>query len=101
MREAFAHYWGPVFLAGRSWEAPAPDVPLSFPVGVPGPYTLLAPGPVLLDGIPLAPGEARVLERGSHGLVPLERYGRVRFLYGAGVAEPPFPPAPGPLFAGF
>jgi hypothetical protein len=101
LRDTYAPFWGPLFLAGRAWERLEAGEEVAFEIRVPGPYTLLAETPAEVDGVGVAPGGTVALEAGRHGLVSVATQGPVRLLWGDGVAEPSFPPLPGPLFRGF
>jgi hypothetical protein len=101
VRESYARFWGPVYLAGRRWDRLDAGQELAFPIHVPGPFTLLAPRPVAVDGLALAPGQSVELAAGTHTLVSPEAQADVRLLWGRDLVEPTFAPAPGPLFRGF
>ncbi|MDP2956846.1 MAG: hypothetical protein Q8N53_10525 [Longimicrobiales bacterium] len=101
VRESYAHFWGPVYLAGQRWDRLDAGQEVAFPIHVPGRFTLLAPGPLTVDGVALAPGESVELAVGTHTVVSPEAQADVRLLWGRNLVEPTFAPAPGPVFRGF
>ena len=100
VRESYARFWGPVYLAGRGWDRLDAGQELAFPIHVPGPFTLLASGPVTVDGLVLAPRESLELTVGTHTVVSQETQAGVRLLWGRDLVEPSFAPAAGPVFRG-
>lgn len=99
--ESYARYWGPVYLAGRRWRRLEPGADTSFHISVPGAYTVLAPGPVRVDGVLRAPGDALRLDQGAHTIAVDTPLGDVRLFWGTGIQEPSAPPPQGSLFQGF
>lgn len=98
LRDAYARFWGPVYLAGRRWERLAAGESRAFPIHVSGPFTLLAAAPVTVDGVLLSPGGTMELGVGAHVLVTEVAQGDVALLWGRGLEMPSQAPAAGILY---
>lgn len=100
--ETYAHFWGPIFLAGRGWPALEAGSAVAFTISMAGPYTLLSQVPVSVDGVGVAPGGTVTLSPGVHRLVSREgSAAEVKLLWGRQISVPAFPPPPGRVFYGF
>jgi len=100
LHETYARFWGPVYLAGRRWERLAAGEARTFPIHVPGPFTLLASAPVTVDGVEVFPGGSVELTVGVHRIVSAAAQEGVALLWGQKLEVPSLAPAPGPLYAG-
>lgn len=87
LRRTYVNLWGPLWLAG--FDLPAGDA-TTITVAVPGPYTLHAAQPVVVDGIARTPGAVFDLARGTHAVGP--RAAPLRLLWGRGIRVPSTPP---------
>lgn len=98
LRDTYAPFWGPVYLAGREWRDLEAGSRASFTLTIPGHYTLLADSPLRIDGETLAPGESRYLEAGAHEIESLAPQARARLLWGENLKLPEMQPATMPLY---
>lgn len=92
LRSAYVNLWGPLWLAG--FDLPAGTGDQAFTVVVPGPYTLHAEGPVMVDGAMRAPGTPFDLVRGQHLIGT--RAAPIRLLWGRNLRAPAAPPTAPP-----
>jgi hypothetical protein len=99
IRESFAQFWGPIYLAGREWHGLDVGERIEFDIVIEGPYTLLADADVVVDGRAYRPGDSVVLSAGRHRLETLAPAERVRLLWGDGLKLPPEEPSAKPLFS--
>jgi hypothetical protein len=100
LRATYAHYWGDIYLAGRQWRGLRPSSPQSFDIAIPGDYTLLSQGPVLIDGRRFPAGATVPLAAGPHTLTPTTPEPDLRLLWGRNTEIPPKLPAPVPIYTG-
>jgi hypothetical protein len=98
LRETYAPYWGPIYLAGKDWRDLEGAETLSFEMAIPGDYTLISDRPVRVDGETLQSGETIALVQGRHILETMGRSERIRLLWGKGVKVPSSPPSPLPIY---
>jgi hypothetical protein len=99
LRETYVPHWGPIWVAGRHLRLGAGER-RRVEIRVPGPYTVEADAPVLVDQRRLASGAALDLDRGMH-LIEATRSGDVVLRYGRSLPRPEAPPPAGPVFWGF
>ena len=92
LRETYAHFWGPIYLAGRDWRDLQAGEERRFDLAQPGTYTVIAEAPLLIDGRRIAPGESLNLEAGPHRVLSLAAQPRARLLWGEGLSVPEIPP---------
>ena len=88
IRATYAQYWDQIYLAGRQWRDLRPGERRSFEIVVPGKYTLLASGPVIVDGRTFAPGGTIALTPGPHDLLTTSAEADLRILYGEDLKLP-------------
>jgi hypothetical protein len=100
LRATYTHYWGHVYLAGRQWNDLAPSTPVTFDIAIPGDYTLLSQGPVLIDGRRHAAGATVSLSAGPHTLTPRSSEPDLRLLWGRDTEIPPEVPSDAPIYTG-
>lgn len=98
---AFIHHWGPLYVAGKRFEAPTGETPARIDLLIAGPYTLEARRPVVIDGRLVQPGQLVELARGLHGVTSTGSPEPVTLRWGRGLYLPEYPPPDLPLFLGF
>jgi hypothetical protein len=98
---SFIHHWGPIYVAGRSFDAPEGVQPRSIDLRIGGRYTLESDGPVSIDGRVFRPGESVELTRGDHLFASVEGSQRVTLRWGEALYRPPDPPPAPSRFLGF
>ncbi len=89
IRATYAHYWDQIHLAGRQWRDLGPGESRSFEIIIPGKHTLLASGPVIMDGQTFAPGATIPLTSGPHDLLTTSAEADLRILWGEDLKLPP------------
>lgn len=67
LHDNFVPFWGALYVLGKRFED-LDAAPLAFEILVPGKYELLSENPVMIDGLPLLPGEALTLSVGEHAI---------------------------------
>lgn len=100
LRQTYAPYWGPIYLAGRQWSGLGAGEEVAFDILIPGEYTLIAGRPARIDGRPVAPGATVSLAAGRHRLATTGPEPDLRLLWGSGTAIPAEAPSPMPLYTG-
>jgi hypothetical protein len=89
---AYIHHWGPIYVAGKRFEAPGSAEPARFDLAIAGRYTLEAPGPIRIDGHVVQPGRPVDLTRGPHWVTAVGATGQVTLRWGEGLYRPAEPP---------
>jgi hypothetical protein len=82
IRATYAHYWDQIWLAGRQWRDLAAGESRVFEIVVPGDHTLIAGGPVIVDGRTYQPWTTIPLEEGPHELRTTSAEPDLRILWG-------------------
>jgi hypothetical protein len=101
LKRSYIHHWGPIYVAGRSFEALHESDTASIDFRIAGRYTLESRGPIRIDGQVIQPGESVELRRGVHRFTAVRDAERITLRWGAGLYRPADPPpAPAP-FLGF
>lgn len=85
IRVTYAHYWDQIYLAGRQWRDVAAGENRSFNIVIPGDYTLISSGPVIVDQQQHAPGATLTLAAGPHELQTTSTEADLRILWGRGL----------------
>ena len=88
IRATYAHYWDQIYLAGRQWRDLRPGERRSFETVIAGKHTLLASGPVIVDGQTIAPGGTIALTSGPHYLLTTSAEADLRILWGEDLKLP-------------
>jgi hypothetical protein len=103
LEDAYIHYWGPVYVAGKRLTAsPSQSTgPMQFDLLIPGRYTLEANGPVHIDGHPVVPGQSIDLIRGVHRGTVLQGSEPAALRWGEGLYRPAQAPPRAEFFLGF
>jgi hypothetical protein len=94
LRDDFIPHWGPVWVAGKRLP-PSPQAS-TCEVATPGPYTVEAAAPLVIDGAPKAPGAVVRLARGPHAVAAHATPAALR--WGDHLPKPASPPPDGPLY---
>ena len=100
LRGAYIHHWGPIYVAGKHFEAPAGHGVSEIDLLIAGSYTVEASGPVLIDGRLVQPGQVVELTRGVHRAAAVGSAEAVTLRWGSRLYRPESPPDR-PLFSGF
>lgn len=87
LRENFVHFWGPVWLAGKSVSVKRGET-VEIDIFVPGTYALESKAPVEIDGRLVAPGGRIELAAGAHALRALGEVERTELRWGASLTRP-------------
>jgi hypothetical protein len=101
LRGAYIHHWGPIYVAGKRFEAPAGKASAEVDLPIAGSYTLEASGPVLIDGRLVQPGEVVELTKGAHRAAAVASAEAVTLRWGSRLYRPEYPAPDRPLFSGF
>ena len=88
IRATYAHYWDQIWLAGRQWRDLAAGESRSFEIVVPGDHTLIANGPVTVDGETYEPWTTVGLDEGPHELFTTSAEPDLRILWGTRLMPP-------------
>ena len=84
----FVHFWGPIWLAGKSVSLPANER-MEIEIYVPGSYTLETKSAITIDGRPIEPGGVIDLTEGMHALrATSDVQQTVTLRWGASLARP-------------
>jgi hypothetical protein len=101
LRENFVHFWGPIWLAGKSVTLERGER-AEIEIYVPGTYTLESKQPVEIDGALLEPGGAIELPEGTHVLAAVDGTKQpVTLRWGAEIPRPRGNPRSEFAFEGF
>ena len=100
LKDNYIHYWGPIWIAGKSVKIRNPDAGVVVDVVIAGPYLLQAGGPIRIDGQELAVGAVIELQEGPHQ-VTASAPGVVTLRTALAQAPPTSPPPDAPIFTGF
>jgi hypothetical protein len=101
LEAAYVHHWGPIYVAGKRFEAPLAEPPARIDLLIGGLYTMESGGPVLIDGRATQPGQTIELTRGMHRAAGVTRSEAVTLRWGNRLYRPVRPPPVRPLFLGF
>lgn len=101
LRANFLHHWGPLYVAGKAFDLGLAGAARDFEILVAGVYRLEAAGPVILDGVPLRPGETVALAAGRHEIAASGPALRAVLRWAAVPAPPAAPPPEQPIYDGF
>ncbi|HUE46837.1 MAG TPA: glycosyltransferase family 39 protein [Aestuariivirgaceae bacterium] len=82
IRATYAHYWDQIWLAGRQWRDLAANESRAFEIIVPGDHTVMASGPVIVDGQTYQPWTTIRLDEGPHELRTTSAEPDLRILWG-------------------
>lgn len=82
IRATYAHYWDQIYLAGRQWRHLAAGESRAFEIVVPGDHTVIASGPVIVDGQTYQPWTTVRLDEGPHELRTTAAEADLRILWG-------------------
>jgi hypothetical protein len=94
LQDNFVRHWGPVWVAGKRLTLSGPQ---AVEIVVAGPYTVEAPGPVMIDSASRSPGDIVELSTGMH---QVSGTGEVTLRWGARLPRPAARPPLLPLFRG-
>jgi hypothetical protein len=89
---AYIHHWGPIYVAGKRFEAPGGPTPARFYLAIAGRYTLEALHPIRIDGRVVQPGHAVDLSRGAHWVTALDGTVQATLRWGEALYRPAVPP---------
>jgi len=99
LRDNFVPYWGALYVLGKRFEA-LDSAPVPFEILVPGDYEVRGDNPVMIDGLPLLPGDIASLAAGAHAIRMPSGRGTV-VLREAGLPDAPAaPPSGQPIYDG-
>jgi len=98
---AYIHHWGPIYVAGKRFEAPPAGQMTDIDLLIGGPYTVEARGAVRVDGQLVHPGQSLVLRRGVHRVTSVGEAQHVTLRWGTNLYRPAQAPPSRPLFLGF
>lgn len=101
LRANFIRHWGAIYVAGKRVELAGGGGEAAFEIVIEGRYTLESPGPVTIDGVPLAPGESVLLARGQHRMAAPGESMTATLRWGESIYRPDEPAPRTPLFTGF
>lgn len=101
LRDNFVEHWGLLFVAGKRLELGAGAGVERFEILISGPYTLEAPGAVVIDGAEILPGEVVELSQGVHEARSPAGSMRLVLRWGDHLYRPPPPARPQRLFRDF
>ncbi|MCQ0987656.1 hypothetical protein [Jiella marina] len=107
LRTNFVHHWGSIWVAGKTISIQPGDFQATTEIVIPGPYTLEAEVPLVIDGAILHPGEVREFVVGSRTIGRHAGTGdgqggiKAILRYGANLPRPAKPAPSDPFFVGF
>jgi hypothetical protein len=87
LQSNFVPYWGALYVLGKAFDDLGAE-PVAFEILVPGLYEVQGEDPVMIDGLPVLPGDAVTLTAGDHAIRMPSGGGNV-MLREAGLADPP------------
>ncbi|WAT18759.1 hypothetical protein OZN62_04100 [Aurantiacibacter sp. MUD11] len=97
LRNNYVEFAWPVWIAGKNYAGQQSEFTDEFLV--PGTYTV-EEGPIGIDGVSYETGDTLEITRGTHAILVQEGT-TARLVWGANLARPAVPIAPGPLYTDF
>lgn len=103
LRDNYMHFWGPIYVAGKTFDFGNEGGQMSFSMAIEGIYTIETQGggAVFLDGVAHEAGDVLFLKKGVHTIAAGEGVSPVSLIWGRKLQRPQIPPPQRLLFSGF